>query len=33
MATEVAAAAAHLGKPLFLVAESDLNDPCADHPA
>ena len=27
MATEVAATAAHLGKPLFLIAESDLNDP------
>ncbi|GAA1477689.1 hypothetical protein GCM10009623_21350 [Nocardioides aestuarii] len=27
MATEVAALAAHTGKPLFLVAESDLNDP------
>ena len=27
LATEVAATAAHLGKPLFLVAESDLNDP------
>ena len=27
MATEVATTAAHLGKPLFLVAESDLNDP------
>ena len=27
MATEVAALAAHAGKPLFLVAESDLNDP------
>ena len=27
MATEVAGLAAHLGKPLFLIAESDLNDP------
>ncbi len=27
LATEVAATAAHQGKPLFLVAESDLNDP------
>jgi maltooligosyltrehalose trehalohydrolase len=27
MAVEVAALAAHLGRPLFLVAESDLNDP------
>jgi malto-oligosyltrehalose synthase/malto-oligosyltrehalose trehalohydrolase len=27
MATEVAGLAAHTGKPLFLVAESDLNDP------